>query len=404
MPECALQLAPRQLLKRRARSYFARVNTSGSLSRPALWPKSTPWMIAAATIGIAVILTLVEATQAFVIMRSNGNSVPMRTAFMDRLPAWLIVAALLPAILALARRFPFERAHWQTALAIHLSGSIAFAFIHLAARALYMAARNSAWDRLTLYLNKSAFIVLDMMIYALIVGVAHALWFYREARARELAASQLQASLTEARLAALRGQLNPHFLFNTLNAISSMALKREHENVVLTLGHLGELLRASLDDRMPPEIALVDELEWLEGYLEIQRIRFGSRLAIHREIDAAALDAAVPSMILQPLVENAIVHGVGPIPGAGEIRIRAERRDRELVIEVDDTGQGFAHGESMKTGVGLGNTRARLSQLYGDAFEMTLGAAPGGGARIALRIPYRSAATHAVTTTAARSA
>jgi sensor histidine kinase YesM len=168
-----------------------------------------------------------------------------------------------------------------------------------------------------------------------------------------------------------------------------MALKREHDNVVATLGYLSELLRVSLDDRLPQEVALANELELLERYLEIQRIRFGERLVVRQEIAGDTLGALVPIMVLQPLAENAIVHGITPVPGPGELRLKAERQDGELVLEVSDSGRGFdaEHG----TGIGLTNTRARLAQLYGDRATLTVGASPSGGARVTVAIPFRLA-------------
>ena len=280
--------------------------------------------------------------------------------------------------------------------------------------AVMTATFYAAWDgstaTLPLLLNKfiSAYFILDVLIYCGIVGASHAHRFYEEAKTRELAASRLQESLTQARLAALRGQLNPHFLFNTLNAVATMALKREHDNVVVTLGYLSELLRVSLDERLPQEVPLADELDLLERYLEIQRIRFGDRLTVTRDIDDDVLGALVPIMILQPLAENAIVHGIAPVPGPGEMRLRAERRDGELLLEISDSGPGFgsvarltacrAHQEDQtgddgrsSTGIGLANTRARIAQLYGERAVLWVGAGDAGGARVTVTIPFRAA-------------
>jgi two-component system, LytTR family, sensor kinase len=347
------------------------------------------WLTAAAFVGVAVLLTLIDATQAWVVVNANPpNKLRWWSAVADRVPTWLIVAALAPAAIALARRFPIEPARWRGPLAIHLAGALGFAFAHLLGRAIYLSALFSSWERFPVFMNKSAFVALDVLTYGAIVGGWHALRYQREAKARELAEAQLRESLTEARLAALRSQLNPHFLFNTLNAISTMALKREDDRVVLTLGHLGELLRVSLDDELPQEITLCDELDILDRYLEIQRIRFGERLTITRDVDVTLLDALVPSMILQPLVENAIVHGIAPVPGPGEVRICAERRGSMLVLEVFDSGPGF--GATATTGIGLANTRARLTQLYGADHSVTLGASDARGARVTVALPYRS--------------
>jgi hypothetical protein len=347
------------------------------------------WLTAAAFVGVAVLLTMVDATQAWVVVNANApNTLGWWRAVLDRVSTWLMVAALAPAAIALARRFPIEPARWRGPLVIHVFGAVGFAFAHLIGRAVYAAALYSAWDRFPIFLNKSALLALDMLTYGAIVGGWHALRYQREAKARELAEAQLRESLTEARLAALRSQLNPHFLFNTLNAISTMALKRQDDRVVLTLGHLGELLRVSLDDELPQEITLCDELEILDRYLEIQRVRFGDRLTITRDVDVTVLDALVPSMILQPLVENAIVHGIAPVPGPGEVRIFAERRGPVLVLEVFDSGPGF--DDTAATGIGLTNTRARLTQLYGAEHSVTLGTSEVRGARVTVTLPYRS--------------
>ena len=347
------------------------------------------WLTAAAFVGVAVLLTLIDATQAWIVVNANkAMTLGWWQAVVDRVPAWLMVAALAPAAIALARRFPIESTHWRSPLAIHVAGALGFAFAHLVGRAVYASVQYSAWDRFPVFLNKSALVALDMLTYGAIVGGWHALRYQREAKARELAEAQLRESLTEARLAALRSQLNPHFLFNTLNAISTMALKREDDRVVLTLGHLGELLRVSLDDDLPQEITLCDELEILDRYLEIQRLRFGERLTITRDVDVTVLDALVPSMILQPLVENAIIHGIAPVPGPGEVRICAERRGSKLALEVFDSGPGF--GSAAATGIGLSNTRARLTQLYGGEHSVTLGALDARGARVTVTLPYRS--------------
>jgi signal transduction histidine kinase len=366
--------------------------------------------VAAIIIGLAFLCALVEASQSYIGAINFGKPIPWRDAIRRTMPSWAIIALLTPGALYLARRFPMERVGWRRALPIHLLGSTAFSLAHLGGTALYYAIRDGTPERLPLLLNKfiTAYFILDVLIYCGIVGATHALRYYREAKARELAASRLQASLVEARLAALRGQLNPHFLFNTLNAIATMALKREHENVVVTLGYLGELLRVSLDDRLPQEVALADELELLDRYLEIQRIRFGDRLTVTLEVDDEALGALVPIMILQPLAENAIVHGIAPVPGPGELRLRAMRRNGDLLLEVVDSGPGFAatsrlngHGgrsveppsgaARSSTGIGLANTRARLAQLYGDASVLSLDDEVAGGARVSVTIPYRAA-------------
>jgi len=371
------------------------------------------WVIAAVVVGLAAFCALVEASQNYIGAINFGRPVPWRESIRRTLPSWVIIALLAPLAMYLARLFPLQRSRWKTVIAVHLAGASAFSVAHLGGTALYYATVDGVPAKLPLLLNKfiSAYFILDVLIYCGIVGAAHALRYYREAKARELTSARLQESLTQARLAALRGQLNPHFLFNTLNAITTMALKREHDNVVVTLGYLSELLRVSLDDRLPQEVALADELELLERYLEIQRIRFGDRLTITRDIDDEALGALVPIMILQPLAENAIVHGIAPVTGPGELRLRAARRNGDLVLEVSDTGPGFspsaqpngthdgrnANGGLGRSagGIGLTNTRARLAQLYGEQSSLALGDEAGGGGRVSVTLPFRVASPNA---------
>jgi two-component system LytT family sensor kinase len=388
------------------------------MTRDALLPPAsehaTPgnrWVVPGVILGLTALCALIEASQNYIGAINFGRPVPWSESVRRTLPSWVVLALITPGVLYLARRFSMERLGWRRALPLHFAGATGFAVAHLGGTALYYGTRagNVAPTGILLTKYLTAYFVLDVLIYFGIVGATHALHYYREAKARELAASKLQASLTEARLAALRGQLNPHFLFNTLNAITTMALKREHENVVATLGYLSELLRVSLDERLPQEVSLADELELLDRYLEIQRIRFGDRLTVTRDIDSDALEALVPIMILQPLAENAIVHGIAPVPGPGELRLRATRENGDLLLEVSDTGPGFgapasANGSSSRMGssmhergngaaggIGLANTRARLAQLYGDGSMLDLSNSPAGGARVSVKIPYRLA-------------
>jgi hypothetical protein len=357
------------------------------------------------------VCALVEAGQNYVAAINFGKPVAWSESVRRTLPSWVIFGLLTPGVFYLARRFAVERVGWRSAIPIHIAGATAFALAHLGGTAVYYATRAGSLAPVPIMLVKyiGAYFILDVLVYCGIVGASHAVRYYREARSREVATVRLQESLTQARLATLRGQLNPHFLFNTLNAITTMALKREHDNVVVTLGYLSELLRVSLDDRLPQEVALADELELLERYLEIQRIRFGDRLTVTRDVDEEALNALVPIMILQPLAENAIVHGIAPVRGPGELRLRAARRNGDLLLEVSDTGPGFEEsaapvrdtrsapdGTRTTGGIGLANTRARLAQLYGDQSSISVGAAEIGGARVSVTLPFRLASSATV--------
>ncbi|HSJ10689.1 MAG TPA: histidine kinase, partial [Longimicrobiales bacterium] len=214
----------------------------------------------------------------------------------------------------------------------------------------------------------------------------------REGQAAQLAlkASRLEASLVRANLDALRMQLNPHFLFNTLNAIAVMALKGEKHGVVRMLTLLSDLLRLSLEQK-EQVVSLREELGFLDHYLEIEQVRFKDRLTVERDIEPETLDAEVPTLLLQPLVENAIRHGVSRRAGPGTVRVEATIDDGEVLqLRVMDTGPGFGNVRSSDgTGVGIANTRARLDQLYGNRHDLELCNRAEGGACVTVRLPLR---------------
>lgn len=227
----------------------------------------------------------------------------------------------------------------------------------------------------------------NIPIYWAIVSIVHTLSFYRRSQERELRASELEGRLVEAKLQALRMQLHPHFLFNTLNAISTLVHK-DPQAADEMIGNLSELLRATLDVTSQ-EIPLRQELAFLDRYIEIQQARFGDRLRIEKHIDAAALEIPVPALVLQPLVENAIRHGIEPKTTEGVVVLSARREPAALLLTVRDNGVGIQQ-LSDGDGIGLANTRARLQELYGDRAHLTLSSPAEGGCSIELEIPAAS--------------
>jgi hypothetical protein len=367
-----------------------------------------PIAIALGSLVVAALVAALDASRNYVSTSLSGRPFPWMSSFSSTAPSWLIAGLLAPLPLLLVGRMPVDRWGWRLAIPVHLAGALAFAAVHVLAVSSYMSWQSDGTATFaTLVAKTSSLFIADLLLYAAIAGGAHALRFSREARAREVAASRLQASLTEARLAALRGQLNPHFLFNTLNAISTMALEGDRDRVVRTLGFLADLLRVSLDDQRPHLISLDEELEVLETYLDIQRTRLGDRLTVRVDIEPGAREALVPGMLLQPLVENAITHGIGRKPGPGTIEIHARRKDDSLQIDVSDSGPGFeAAGESRPGavadgdgdgrpggGIGLANTRARLAQLYGSRQQLSTGRGEQGGARVTVTLPWQRASS-----------
>ncbi len=343
-------------------------------------------------VACAVLIGLIETTQNYLRAELQSRAFSWRIGLVDALPSWILLAALVPAVVAVSRRARLDRPRPGIAIATHMGAALLFALIHESVMAVFMSWRWDDTGRFGLYLWKMAtgYLALDFVVYWGIVGGYYALDYARELRRREVTASQLQASLSEARLQALRAQLNPHFLFNTLNAISVLAMKGDSARVTRTLTLLSELLRLTIDG-LPQEVPLAQEIELTDRYLEIQRIRFPDRLAVERDIPIDVQDALVPSLVLQPLVENAVLHGVSRTVDGGCITLRARRRGTDLELQVCDTGPGFARGAT-REGIGLSNTRARLEQLYGTSQRVTC-ENRDAGACVSIVLPFRAATT-----------
>jgi len=231
---------------------------------------------------------------------------------------------------------------------------------------------------------------LNLLIYWVIVSVHHAFGYYRQVQVRELRAVELEKRLAQARLQALQMQLNPHFLFNTLHAISALVHK-DVEAADRMIARLSDLLRYALESTDAQEVPLRQELDFLNRYLEIEKTRFGDRLTVRLDIAPETLDALVPNLVLQPLVENAIRHGIEPRAKPGRIDLRARRENGRLKLEVCDNGVGLPSGRIPEEGVGLSNTRARLQQLYGERHLFALGNTAGGGLTVSVELPFRAA-------------
>jgi len=336
-------------------------------------------------------MSLVEVGQAYLRSTIGGPHVEWIAATINTLPFWLLLAALTPVPVWLARRWPLDMAPRARAIAIHIAGASMFGVTHAFTLNVVNVLRFGSRFPFSSGFSKvlSFAFVIDLLMYGVIAGATHAFRYHAESRERERQTAALQASLAEARLAGLRAQVNPHVLFNTLNAVSVLAMKGDHASVVRVVGLLSDILRSCLDETRGQETSLHDELQLVESYLEIQRIRFADRLTIDVDADAGALDACVPTLVLQPLVENAVTHGISNHPGPGKITIRARRDNGALHLTVADSGPGFGHSEHHGAGVGLSSTRARLQQLYGDLQRLSTGPSPDGGAAVSIVLPYR---------------
>jgi two-component system, LytTR family, sensor kinase len=299
-----------------------------------------------------------------------------------------------PFIVRISRRFRLASPNVVSSTAVHVLSSILFTltsftiFILVTPYTVDPALGDRAFlERMGRLLAFE--LHLDLLRYWAVVAIEHTLTYHREAREREVAASQLRAELAEARLEVLKRQLQPHFLFNTLNSISVLMF----ENVALAnrmLLRLSELLRAGLSSDSPHEVSLERELAFLERYLDIERMRFGERLTVDVHVDPNTLGARVPNLLLQPLVENAIKYGVASVDRPSTVAITAAKSGTELRLEVRDDGPGMSR--NAKRGVGLSNTEARLRQLYGNDQRFVLTTPNDGGVLVSIAIPFRAAA------------
>ena len=341
-------------------------------------------------LAVCVVMALMETVQAVL----RGQSGPLHLSVLEHLSTWLPLALLVPVIVRLATRFPLRDRLLSRNNALHLAGALVFPVVHvaLAMAGWYwiMVRREPDFDPVQrMWMITSFMYTMEFLLYWLVVGGTQAWRNAVALRARELHAARLEASLTESRLQALKGQLQPHFLFNTLNSISVLAEQGEGSRVVRMTNRLADLLRLSLDST-EQKASLREELAFVERYLMIERERFGDRLDVEWRVDADCLDAAVPSLVLQPLVENAIKHGFGRSTRGIRVTIGARRDDADrLVLEVDDTGPGIAGGAgAIRENVGLRTTRARLEQMYGARQELRLDSLQPHGARARVVIPF----------------
>jgi sensor histidine kinase YesM len=318
-----------------------------------------------------------------------------RIFFVELIYAY-IWAALTPLILWLSRRFPIERLKWVRSLVVHLGASL---FIGFATRVLhdlllFFVVSDAEWKFSLVKLLMNVYFMTDygVMLYWLILLISYSFNYQRRYREGEVRATRLEAQLAQAQLQALKMQLHPHFLFNTLHSISALVHKNA-DAADKMIARLGDFLRLTLENSGAQEVSLQEELEFLKCYLEIERIRFQDRLTVHMEIEPQTLDARLPNLILQPIVENAIRHGISPRTSAGRIEIEARRLNGALQVQVTDNGPGLSSdsntGTIVKAGVGLANTQARLKQLYGDQHRLDLANAASGGLTVILEIPFR---------------
>ncbi|HEX8285439.1 MAG TPA: histidine kinase [Pyrinomonadaceae bacterium] len=360
-----------------------------------LGPRGQRWARLAFVWGVWALVGLFFSSQVYFYSYGTAKQVRWPHALAWQMSAVVINALSTPLVLRLARRYRVERQTWRRSLPLHLLAGAAVAAVcttyHIV---LDFAFAGKLGTLMPAELPRIVFVNIDknLLVYAIIVVVSHAIDYYQRYREGELRASQAQ-------LQALKMQLHPHFLFNALHSISAL-VHTDPEAADKMIARLGDFLRLTLESSAAQVVPLRQEIEFLNCYLEIERIRFRDRLTTRIDVDPQVLDCRVPNLILQPIVENAIRHGVSQRTAPGHVEVRAERAGSSLRLEVRDNGRGLPEGATPAAapgtkggGVGLANTRARLQRLYGAAYSFELANAPAGGAVVTLEIPLQGSAS-----------
>lgn len=344
-----------------------------------------------ATVVACASVGLLQAAEGYFWSVRSGHPISFAWIFLLEGAVWLAYAPIAPRVAAWGLRFRLEWPPRAASVAAHLVGIVSVVTMFALVGSLIdhwfglVTPRAPFWDHVrTSWVSNAPS---GLITYGATIGLGYAAEAGR--RSRELA--RLQTELARAQLDALRMQINPHFLFNTLHTIAAFAREHDHHRAVELIERLGDVLRHVLHTSTELEAPLTSELEFVRRYLDIEQARFGDRLAVSFAIADAATEAIVPQLILQPLVENALRHGLAPRDAPGRLEIAARRDGDNLELEVRDDGLGLSDGWECGDGLGLGNVRARLAGLYGPAGQLTLASPANGGVVATIVLPYRRA-------------
>jgi signal transduction histidine kinase len=349
------------------------------------------WIAGAWTAG-----ALFDACQTVVIMRLEGRTSPWLPLFLIEFVLWLPWALATPWIVDLALKYPIFRNVSGRTFAVHLAAFAAISVVveswYAWLQTLFNPWANRRWPTFVDTFSTSLVyqILLFVIAYALILTGTYLLDARNRITRQATEEARLNEQLTRAQLTALRGQLEPHFMYNTLNTIAGLVRDRRDQAAVNMVVGLSELLRRALEDSHRAEVTLAEEVEYLQRYLDIQKIRFGDRLNVDVAIPGDLLRALVPSLLLQPLVENAIKHGISRRVAGGSIRVAGACRERTLCLTIANDGPCTQDDlDATRTGVGLVNLRSRLQLLHGDRSDLVLQRAPGEGVEVVVTLPLK---------------
>ncbi len=348
------------------------------------------WRVAAL---VWLVPALLSATTSYAFTKITGHPVAFWTVLVINIPIWYFWAIATPVIFWIGRSAPIGWPVSPLAVSLHIIASVIAAFADvvcgMSVAALLRVTPLGDHVLHSYLVNGMSWLLTGVLTYWTILGAGYALAFARKYQAQQLRSSELAGELARAQLSVLRNQLHPHFLFNTLNTAISLVRVARTDSAIGVLTSLSDILRRLLRHAPDQEITLREELSFLNAYVAIEKIRFSGRLTVNVTIDEQLLDAMVPNLVLQPLVENAIRHGIGRRNGAGRVDVSARRQGDRLVLQVCDDGPGLPNEwlPSMTGGVGLANTQARLEQMYGPLHEFMLGNVEAGGAEVTIIIP-----------------
>ena len=352
-------------------------------------PPFVTWRRLGLIFGVwALVAVMSTQTSGFALTRT-GRPFDWKPILFSNLLSCMLWAAFTPFLLALGRRFRIERGVWPAHLALHLAAGVAMTALEVYSWSLEapIIRPGAPPSQVPYIVQVSRALLVDLGWYFIIVALAHAEYYAGLSRQEALRRAQLQSQLDAARLDALQSQLRPHFLFNTLTTIAEQVYG-DPAGADTMITRLSRLLRSSFVDPEVQEVTLRQELELLQCYLDIARVRFRERLTIDVDIHPNALDAFVPRFLLQPLAENALQHGLEPAEAGGRLEIRVRAHLDTMTVELNDNGIGLPAGD-LRNGTGLRNTRQRLAHLYGSRAQLEIHRRAGGGTSVRVTLPFR---------------
>lgn len=351
----------------------------------------TRWLALAA---VWAVIGLVLSVEVYFSVRVSMPGVGFSEVVAAQYLRATIWALLTPLVLWLRRAVPLSSGRWLGGVSFHLGLSVLIMLVYYLGRVWVLfwqsgGMNSDFWD-----VARRSFFgsnMIDVLLYWAVLGTGYTFEIYRKYKNEQIRGAELESRLVQSELSALKQQLHPHFLFNTMNTIAVLVREGRNHEAVQLLARLSGLLRTTLDSSGVEEITLRQEMEFNERYVEIQKMRFADRLTVVTDISAEALEARVPNLMLQPLVENAIQHGVSPKRGPGRVKIVGRVEADQLRVEVSDDGVGIDNGKinRAREGIGLSNTRERLNHLYGASCQLVLRSEPDLGTTVSIVLPYR---------------